>query len=200
MQIVKPDEAGLAIAVDALRAGEVVAYPTETVYGLAVDPCLELAIQRLFAAKGRPDDKPILLVVADEAQLTPLVREIPSRAQACISAFWPGPLSLIFPKHSNVSDALTAGGDTVCIRCPACVHARNLCRAFGGALTSSSANRSGEPPACSIDTLSLPGVSVAIDGGVLGAALPSTVYNPSTDTILRQGPITAAQLADVAKV
>jgi L-threonylcarbamoyladenylate synthase len=194
VRTVAPDASGLAEAAAALLAGEVVAYPTETVYGLAVDPFSEGAIDRLFAAKGRPESNPILLIVADEGQLARVAAEISMLARRCIDGFWPGPLSLLFPKTPDLPLRITAGGNSVCVRCPGSVIARDLCRAFGGPLTSTSANRSGEPPARAFDELELDGVALALDGGRLGDAPPSTVYDPETDRVLREGGITAAQL------
>ena len=194
MKIVLPDKAGLAEAARALHKGEVVAYPTETVYGLAVDPLSEPALHRLFQVKQRPQTKPILCIVADETQLTPLVREISSHAHACITKFWPGPLSLLFDKQETVPSLLTAHSDKICLRCPSHTTARNLCAAFGGALTSSSANHSGAPPARSITDLKLDGIAIAIDGGTLPPSPPSTVYDPDTRQIIREGTITANAL------
>jgi len=196
VKTVPPSPDGLAEAAEALRAGSVVAYPTETVYGLAVDPFSEAAVRRLFEVKGRSDDKPVLLVVADAAQLHSVAAEVSVKAAAYIEAFWPGPLSLLFPKADGLPDLLTAGQPQVCVRCPACVAARDLCRAFGGALTSSSANRSGEAPARSVAALDLPGIALAIDGGTLGPQPPSTVFEPDTGRIVRHGPITGEQLRE----
>ena len=194
MKVVLPDEAGIAEAVRALRNGEIVAYPTETVYGLAVDPFSEPALHRLFEVKQRPETKPILCIVADENQLAPLVREVSDYAHACIAKFWPGPLSLLFHKQETVSPLLIANSEKICLRCPSCETARGLCTAFGGAITSSSANHSGTPPARSISDLDLDGITIAIDGGTLIPSPPSTVYDPDTGLIIREGAITADTL------
>ncbi len=194
MKIVPPTPEGLAEAARLLRRGEVVVYPTETVYGLAVDPASESALERLFAVKGRREDHPVLLIIADALQLQPWVAEISANAQACMEVFWPGPLSLLFPHADGLPAALTAGSAKICVRCPACPVARELCRVFGGAVTSSSANRSGEPPARSLQELHLDGVALGVDGGVLPARVPSTVYDPDGDRILRAGDITWEQL------
>ncbi|MDQ1257876.1 MAG: L-threonylcarbamoyladenylate synthase, partial [Candidatus Hydrogenedentes bacterium] len=116
------------------------------------------------------------------------------RARAYAEAFWPGPLSLLLPKAPGLPDALTAGRGEVCVRCPGLDTARALCRAAGSALTSTSANRSGQSPARSLDELDLPGVSIAIDGGTLPPSPPSTVFDPETCRILREGVISEAQL------
>jgi L-threonylcarbamoyladenylate synthase len=194
VKIVPPTPEGLREAVRALRAGEVLAYPTETVYGLAVDPYSESALRKLFAVKGRPENNPVLLIVADEQQLYPLVREISPQAAGYIRAFWPGPLSLLFPRAEGISDVLSAGGAKVCARCPASSIARGLCREFGGAITSSSANRSGETPAHSLREITLEGVALGIDGGVLAPSPPSTVFDPDERRILREGCVSAETL------
>jgi len=199
VKIAAADREGLDEAVAMLRAGEVVAYPTETVYGLAVNPFSELGIRRLFEVKGRPESNPVLLVVANEEQLALVAREISPRARACMETFWPGPLSLVFPKQESVLGLLTGGGDKVCVRRSAHETAQALCEAFGGPITSSSANRSGMPPARSLGDISFPGVSLGIEGGVLPASPPSTVFDPDENRIIREGRIPAAQLIQFAE-
>lgn len=194
MKIVPPTAEGLASAARTLREGGVVAYPTETVYGLAVDPSSVSALAKLFSVKGRREDNPVLLVVADLKQLTPWVTEISANSRTCMEAFWPGPLSLLFPAADGVPDALTAGSGKVCVRCPACIIARDLCLAFGGALTSSSANRSGALPARSLQEITLAGIAMGIDGGLLPPNAPSTIYDPGEGRILRSGCISEEQL------
>lgn len=191
MKVVAPDAAGLAEAAAAIHRGEVVAYPTETVYGLAVDPFSPAALDRLFAIKHRDRGKPVLLIVADAAQLAQVVREVSPAAAHFMRQFWPGPLSLLFPRHPALPGAVTAGSDRVCVRCPGSDVARDLCVAAGLALTSTSANPSGEAAAISVDGIHLSGIAVAIDGGPCTSRTLSTVYDPDTDTILREGVVTA---------
>jgi L-threonylcarbamoyladenylate synthase len=191
--VVAPDAAGLAQAAEAVRRGEVVAYPTETVYGLAVDPWSETALDRLFAVKGRPDDRPILLIVDTEAQLHRVTPHISARARACMQAFWPGPLTVLFPRDPSLPSRLTAGQPMVAVRCPGSEIARALCRACGHAVTSSSANLSGEPAASSLADLP-PGIGLAIDGGMLPPSPPSTLYDPESGRVLREGAIPARDL------
>lgn len=198
MITVQPDAGGLAQAAEAIRAGEVVAYPTETVYGLAVDPFNEQAIKRLFEVKGRPETNPILLIVADESQLVRVVQSVPTHARPYMAHFWPGPLSLLFPAAPDLPHAVTAGKPKVCVRCPGAETPRALCAAFGAALTSTSANRSGAPPAVDAQAAALPGVSVVVDGGALAPASPSTVFDSETHVVLRHGAISARELADFA--
>jgi L-threonylcarbamoyladenylate synthase len=191
---VGPDSEGLSAAAQIIHSGGVVAYPTETVYGLGADPFSTHAVDALKRCKVRPDNNPVLLVVADLDQLNEVVSEFSSRARAFAEAFWPGPLSLVLPKSGRIPEAVTAGSPKVSVRCPGCETARHLCTVVGHAITSTSANLSGEPPATSLDGLELPGLSLGIDGGVLTAQSVSTVYDPDTDYIFREGAITRAQL------
>jgi len=194
MKRVPPTAEGISEAAALIRAGEVVAYPTETVYGLAVDPFSAEAVRRLFQVKGRADANPVLLIAADLGQVAELAAPISTRARACMERFWPGPLSLVLPKRDCVSDALCAGSLKVCVRVPAHEVARALCAAAGHPVTSTSANRSGEAPARSAAEIDLPGVALCIDGGLLAQSAPSTVYDPDTDVVFREGAVPSALL------
>ena len=194
MKVVGSDARGLAEAAEALRAGEVVAYPTETVYGLGVDPFSEAAVERLFALKGRAPDNPVLLVAADLAQVEAVVSELSPKALVCADAFWPGPLSLLLSRSGKLPEVVTAGLPKVCVRCTADDVARRLCQAFGGALTSTSANVSGGAPACCLEDIKLDGITIGVDGGKLDASLPSTVYDPDLDEVVRAGVISEHEL------
>lgn len=189
-----PDSSGFQAAVTQLTADRVVAYPTETVYGLAVNPFSEKALDALFAVKQREADKPVLLIVADNAQMATLVARISDAATRCIEAFWPGPLSLLLPASTQLPARLMDNAGHVCVRCPDHPAARALCRHWGGPLTSTSANLSGLPPARDADNAALPGVALVLDGGVLEQQAPSTLYAPESCRILRAGPITAEML------
>lgn len=195
MITVSPDAAGLAQAVAILRDGGIVAYPTETVYGLAVDPFSEPAVQRLIEAKGRGGDQAILLIISEQSQLLRCVATVNPAAERCMDAFWPGPLTLLFPKAPGLAPSLTGERDTIAVRCPAHETARALCAAFGGPITSTSANRSGHPPAMAPGELDLPGVALLIDGGALPPSKPSTLYDPVAGRILREGAVTAEEIA-----
>jgi len=188
---------GIARAARAVRDGVVVAYPTETVYGLGADPFSDAAVHRLFEVKRRDPGNPVLLIVADLDQLERVVARVSDKARAYAEAFWPGPLSLLLPKAEALADAVTAGRDKVCVRCPASATARSLCEAVGSAVTSTSANRSGEPPARSLADVGLRGVAFGVDGGLLAPSLPSTVFDPDLGQVLREGVISSAQLAAV---
>lgn len=193
--ILPPSPGAFTRAAEILRAGGVVAHPTETVYGLAVDPFSDAALQRLFAVKGRPETNPVLVIVADTSQLEALCGPLPAAARALADAFWPGPLSLVLPEGPPMPALLTAGTGRICARCPAHEDARALAAAFGGPVTSTSANRSGELPALTAHNALLPGVGLAIDGGTLAPSRPSTIYDVVKKQILREGPIALDEIA-----
>ena len=197
MKVVAPDKAGIARAAQAIAAGEIVAYPTETVYGLAVNPFSEAAVDRLLKVKGRGPDTAILVIVADDIQLEQVAAEITPAARQFMEAFWPGPLSLLFKKSHVLAPSLTRHFEKVCVRCPGLDMARELCKASKLPLTSTSANRSGETPASAVGDIRLDGISVAIDGGVLPPSPPSTIYDPDTDRIIREGAISREAIAKV---
>ncbi len=197
MRLVPPTPEAIAEAASLIRAGEVVAYPTETVYGLAADPFSVAAVAKLFAVKGRSASEPILLVAANIAQVEEVVYEMSDRAKAYANRFWPGPLSLVLPKAECVPAVLCAGEANVCVRIPAKECSRALCLAFGHPITSTSANKSGGPAPASPGEINLDGVALCIDGGTLRPSLPSTVFNPDTGSVIRHGVIPEALLFDV---
>ena len=128
------DEAAIASGARALAAGDLVAFPTETVYGLGADALSPQAVSRVFAAKGRPPDHPLICHVADAGGLAPLVAEVTQDARALAQAFWPGPLTIILPRSQAVPDAVTGGRDTVAVRVPDHPLALALLEQFGGPL------------------------------------------------------------------
>ncbi len=194
MVTVPADHEGLAQAAEAIRSGEVVAYPTETVYGLGVDPFNEVALAKLFELKGRPDTKPILLIVESVRQLDRVALEVSEAARRYMETFWPGPLSLLFPRRPELPLTLTAGGEKVCVRCPGLETARRLCALAGGPITSTSANLSGDPPIIDSADFCLAGVAVLVDGGKLEPSAPSTVLDPDTGRVLRPGAISESAI------
>lgn len=179
-----------------IQAGEVVAYPTETVYGLGTNPFSETAVERLFSVKGRDPNNPILLVVANERQLAEVIREVSLETRRIMDRFWPGPLSLLFPCSASLPKALTGGSDKICVRMTSCAAARDLCLAVGHAITSTSANLSGLPPARSVSEIELEGLAGCIDGGTLPPSAPSTVYDPELRRVLRQGAVPEEAILD----
>ncbi len=190
-----PTPENLGRVADALRRGAVAACPTDTVYGLAADPFNEAALDVLFRAKGRDDGKPVLLVVGSIEQVRMVSKPMDPKALVCARTFWPGPISLVLPAVEGLPRSITGAGGKVCVRCPACPIARALCQAFGGPSTSTSANLSGMPPALSLAGVRLEGVELGIDGGTLGGGPPSTVFDPETGQILREGAIPFAALS-----
>jgi L-threonylcarbamoyladenylate synthase len=136
-------------AVEALRAGGVIAYPTEAVYGLGCDPWNRAAVERLFALKGRPPTQGVLLICADFAQASRFIDLAGTPASAIASArdTWPGPHTWIFPRAADVPEWITGGHAGIALRVTAHAPAAGLCHRYGGALVSTSANRHGEPPA-----------------------------------------------------
>ncbi|HEY0675926.1 MAG TPA: L-threonylcarbamoyladenylate synthase, partial [Immundisolibacter sp.] len=136
-------DALIARAVELLRAGQLVALPTETVYGLGADALNPAAVARLFALKGRPAEHPLIIHLPPEAALEDWAAEVPPAARALAAAFWPGPLTLILPRGPRVPRAVTGGQDTVALRVPDHPLALALLRAFGSGIAAPSANRFG---------------------------------------------------------
>lgn len=196
MKIVQPTEEGIREAAVAIRGGAVVAYPTETVYGLAVDPFSEEAVERLFAVKSRDRGKPILLVVGDDVQVAGVAAAVSPEAEICMRVFWPGPLSLLLPKAEWLAPGIVAGMPKVCVRHTSCPIASALCHAVGHAITSTSANRSGDMPARSLDEIGMPGIAIGIDGGILAPSPPSTVFDPAERRLVREGVLSRQALQE----
>jgi L-threonylcarbamoyladenylate synthase len=197
--------ADIARAAEFLRRGELVAFPTETVYGLGADASNPAAVARIFAAKGRPADHPLIVHVADAAQLERLARHVPDAARRLAAAFWPGPLTLIVERAPGVPDAVTGGQDTVGVRVPSHPVARALLAAFGGGVAAPSANRFGRvSPTCAqhvIDEFGAASTAIAavIDGGACDVGIESTIVDVSRGTVrvLRPGGVSAEQIERV---
>lgn len=197
-----PDQhAEIGRAVELLRAGGVVAFPTETVYGLGADAFNERAVRRVFELKGRPEQKALTLHVADVGAARACVRAWTPRAEALAKKFWPGPLTIILPRSPRVPDVATGGGDTVGLRCPDHPLTLELLRAFGGPLVGPSANLSGEPPPTTADEVRRVFDErdvLVLDGGPCREGVASTVLDISDprgdERILRQGCLTGADL------
>ncbi len=186
-------------AADIIKNGGLIAYPTETVYGLGADPYNAEAIQKIFTAKGRAEDKGIILLIRGADDFSTLVRTVSPTAQILIEAFWPGPLTLVFRANRNLSPALLGGRDTVALRHSSSPIATQLLTALGGPLTSTSANRSTEPPARSayeVENALGEHLDLILDGGPSGSTLPSTLVDVSADRaiLLREGAIPAQKL------
>ncbi len=193
---------GLGEAVAILRRGGLVAFPTETVYGLGADALNPEALARIYVAKGRPRTNPLILHVSGLAMARPLVSEVTAAALRLMEAFWPGPLTLVLPKRAVVPDAATAGGPTVALRMPDHPLALELIRAFGGPLAAPSANRSehvSPTTAAHVRTDLGDRIDLILDGGPCRAGLESTVVDLGgpVPRLLRPGPLTPDQLAAV---
>jgi len=195
------DEVGSALAIDQaariLRAGGLVAFPTETFYGLAVDPRQEDAVGRLFALKKRERHKAIPLLISCLEQLPEIVTAVPAAYQSLIERFWPGPLTLIFPAQPRLPRALTAGTATIAVRQTSQPLARRLIDAFGFAITGTSANLSGQPPVSDLSLLDqevAAACAMSLDGGATPGGLSSTIVDIKNGklTVLRQGAIDPA--------
>lgn len=201
-KLLPPTDESIAFACDLLRKGEVVAIPTETVYGLAGDSGNSSAIKKIFEAKGRPADNPLIVHISDMEMLNGLVREIPEDAKILAKEFWPGPLTIIMPKGKNVCDENCAGLDSVGIRMPANPIAQSIIRKSGIPFSAPSANLSGKPsPTTAQDVFQdMNGrIPLIIDGGECQAGLESTVISvlDKTPIILRPGVITKEMISKV---
>ena len=186
-----------------IRSGELVAFPTETVYGLGANALDADAVARVFEAKGRPGDNPLIVHISGLDQLAPLIAGAPSpAARALMDAYWPGPMTLIFPKSDAVPSAVTAGLDTVAVRFPAHPAARALIDAAGVPIAAPSANRSGRPSPTSARHVweDMNGrVPLILDGGECEVGVESTVIDITgrEPRVLRPGGVTPKMIADV---
>lgn len=192
-------ESDIAAAVDVLRRGGLVAFPTETVYGLGADAANPEAVKKIYAAKGRPRNHPLIVHVADAGALGRWAREVPERAAELARHYWPGPLTLILKRGDAVSDLVTGGQDTVALRVPAHPAAQALLRAFGGGIAAPSANRYGRVSATTAEHVrSEFGATVecVLDGGACEVGIESTIVDVSgaQPALLRPGTITAAEI------
>ena len=197
------EEAVIARAGAILRQGGLVAFPTETVYGLGANALDEQAAAKIYAAKGRPSDNPLIIHIADWEAIHSIVAEIPDEAEKLAEAFWPGPLTMIFRKSEVVPLATTGGLSTVAVRMPDHEIARALIRAGGGYVAAPSANTSGRPSPTKASHVAedLNGViEMIIDGGEVEIGLESTIVDltEGTPTILRPGYINREMLEKVA--
>lgn len=189
-------------AADVIKSGGLVAFPTETVYGLGGDGLSPSASEKIYKAKGRPSDNPLILHISDISQLKPLVAEIPADAVKLYEKFWPGPLTLIFKKSSAVPYETSGGLDTVAVRFPKDKTAQCLISAAGTPIAAPSANTSGRPSPtrASHVAFDLDGkIDMILDGGACDFGLESTIVDVSGDTpcLLRPGAVTLEMLKDV---
>lgn len=196
---VKTTEEELIEAAAILKKGGLVAFPTETVYGLGADALNEEAARKIYAAKGRPSDNPLIAHIAKKEDIEPLVREIPEAGKKLMDAFWPGPLTLIFPKSGRVPEGTTGGLDTVAVRMPSDPVARRLIELAGTPVAAPSANTSGRPSPTTAEHVrqDMDGrIEMIVDGGPVGIGVESTIVDVTGEIpmVLRPGAITMEML------
>jgi len=177
-----------------VRSGGVLAYPTETFYGLGVDPRNPAAVRKLFEIKGRMEDQPVLLLLPSREVVKDWASGVAQAASGLMDRFWPGPLTLVLPARADVLPELIAGRGTIGLRVPGNELTRRLLLFLGTALTGTSANRSGGPsPATVGDVLRELGdkIDLILDGGATQGGMPSTVVDATGDTlrVIREGAI-----------
>jgi len=197
-----PSEREIEQAVSVLRAGGRVAFPTETVYGLGADAGNPAAVRGIFEAKGRPSTHPVIVHLADGAQLGGWARDVGESARLLARRFWPGPLTLVLSRASGVSDVVTGGQDTVALRVPSHPVARRLLARFGNGIAAPSANRHGRVSATTADHVRREfgtAVECVLDGGESGIGIESTIIDLSRGraAMLRPGWITARDIENV---
>ena len=192
----------VALAARLLQQGELVALPTETVYGIAADARNGEAVKKIFEAKGRPQDNPLIVHICGMEMLNGIVSEVPERAKKLAAAFWPGPLTMVMPRGPEVSDVTCAGLDTVGVRMPSHPVVQQVIKASGVAFAAPSANLSGKPsPTNAPDTLAdMDGrLPLILDGGESNVGVESTVVAVTGEhpLLLRPGYVTKEQMEAV---
>lgn len=193
------NEQQVALGAKYLQQGRLVAFPTETVYGLGANALDTAAVNRIFLAKGRPADNPLIVHIADYETLPQVVRQVPDAARLLMQAFWPGPLSIVLPKHEQIPAVVTAGLDTVAVRWPNHPVAEELIRLAGLPIAAPSANRSGRPSPTLAEHVSGDlgdKVDLILDAGLAAIGLESTVIDLSgpEPVLLRPGAVTVEDL------
>ncbi|MGH8259061.1 MAG: L-threonylcarbamoyladenylate synthase [Steroidobacteraceae bacterium] len=201
VRVVRASQVEIDAAVQALRDGDLVAFPTETVYGLGANAQNPAAVRKIFAAKGRPESHPVIVHLDSPRFLHRWVREVPEQATRLAERFWPGPLTIVMPRAANVHDIVTGGQDTIAVRVPSHPMAQQLLTAFGGGIAAPSANRYGRlsptRPEHVRDELG-EAVRLILDGGECQIGLESTIVACEGPRVrlLRPGAVTATQLRD----
>ena len=199
VRVVRATQVEIETAVQALRDGELVAFPTETVYGLGANAQNPAAVTRIFEAKGRPANHPVIVHLDSPRFLHRWVREVPEAATRLAQEFWPGPLTMVMPRAANVHDIITGGQDTVAIRVPAHPMAQQLLTAFGGGIAAPSANRYGRLSPTRAEHVREElgdAVRVILDGGECQLGLESTIvsFEDGGVRLLRPGGVPTARL------
>ena len=196
------DKEAMKEAADLIREGELVAFPTETVYGLGADALHPEASKKIYAAKGRPSDNPLIVHISKFEDLIRIAKEVPAEAKKLSDAFWPGPLTMIVQKNEKVPYETTGGMDTVAIRMPNHPIALELIEQSGCLIAAPSANTSGKPSPTEASHVALDmdgRIPLILDGGPVGIGIESTIIDLTEETpmILRPGYITKEMLEDV---
>lgn len=201
-KILKTDDNSIEVAGEIIKNGGLVAFPTETVYGLGANALMPESVKEVYAAKGRPSDNPLIVHIAEIDEIYPLVKEINDNAKALIHAFMPGPFTIILKKSEIIPDTVTAGHKTVAIRLPENMTARRLIKAAGVPIAAPSANISGKPSPTKashvIDDL-YGRIEAVIDGEECEVGVESTIVDATGDApvLLRPGGITLEELREV---
>lgn len=201
--MIRPDnEATRKLAAEIIADGGLIAFRTDTFYGLGADPLNTGAVSRIKLAKGREEGKPILLLIASVAHIDPLIQSKPVLFEKVMKEFWPGPLTIVMPAAFNLPAEITCNTGTVGLRLPDDEQARSLVQVCGGRLTATSANPSGREPATSADQVAdyFPrGVDLIVDGGEVTVTKPSTVIDISqgVPSLIREGAVSMAELESV---
>jgi L-threonylcarbamoyladenylate synthase len=202
VRVVRATQVEIESAVLALRDGELVAFPTETVYGLGANAQNPAAVQKIFEVKGRPSQHPVIVHLDSPRFLHRWVREVPAAAARLAEAFWPGPLTMVMPRAPSVHDVITGGQDTIAIRVPAHPMAQQLLTAFGGGIAAPSANRFGRLSPTRAEHVREElgdAVRVILDGGECQIGLESTIvsFEGEAARLLRPGSIGAKQIREL---
>jgi L-threonylcarbamoyladenylate synthase len=192
----------IKLAVEVLKKGGIVAYPTDTVYGLGADPLNEKAVSRIYEVKSRPRNLPLPLLLAEKSDLLKVALIVPEVAWRLVEQFWPGGLTLVVKKNAWVPDSVTAGGDTVAVRIPDHPITIALIRGLGNPIVGTSANLSGKPSPVTATEVSkqLGGrIDLIVDGGRCTGGIESTVVDVSSvsPAIIREGAIPKKDIARV---
>lgn len=201
----RPDPDQMIRAAGLLRGGELIAFPTDTFYGIGADPWNEEALRRITRIKRRPEASPILVLAAGPEQVCLVAASIPSSLERLAGAFWPGPLTLVVPARAELSRILTGGTGTIGIRVPASRIARGLATALARPITGTSANRSGEPAAATAEevrALLEADLRLLIDGGPAPGLVPSTVVDLSCGRprLIRAGAVPFERVLEAARL
>ena len=190
----QPDKDSVRITIEALRQGEIIIYPTETVYGLGVDCENEQAVRNLYRVKKRKETKPFLLIAADREMVRNYVNEVSDFGHRLMDKFWPGPLTIVFKAGTNVSQLVRGGTTEIGIRVPDNMLCRSIVKELGRPITSTSANLSGEKECSTIEQIPMAvrsAAAIILDGGKTRGIVPSTVISITADPpeILRDGAV-----------